>query len=1234
MSLRPMFAIHVRVTALLIVAAFLVPSARAAKDTPPANPQNEENADLRRSLDFPILFTQRPNYQGIHIYDTCYKWYPGGGIYVLENPSDPPAEHRVRAVIDPNTPETLGGGIYFDPELSFDAKRVLFSHKGEPDGSSSIYEINIDGTGLRRLTDPTPHCADYHGSHGGVHDLTPAYLPDGRIVFTSTRQQGLVPCANKGVAILHVMNADGSDLHTISVNSETEFDPSMLEDGRILFGRWEYVDKTALTQQSIWTVCPDGRNEEALYANNMVFPEAVLDARQVPGAPHLICASFTPHNSTPRGTIAMIDTRLGKNDPAAIFNFDKPDDPTNNRGDSCEPWPLDEHTVLYSTMVDGKNVLMLAKRSADGTIRRCLVHREAIDCHTPIPVVPRPVPQRRPEMVDRSQDTGFFTVQDVYVGMPEVPRGSIKKLRVIEETSRVSASPGGSIYNQTFSVSAALAFACKNYLGTVPVEEDGSAHFEVPAGKAIYLQALDAEGRCVRSMRTFIQAAPGVTRSCIGCHEDKKATYPAQRRPTIAQRRLPSRLEEESWGSGPLDYASMVQPVLDAHCVECHGGDGGIACGLDLTGGWTDFFTISYENLTSRRKVQYKSTLIAGIDCMNGTALYSAQILPAYSHGSTAAPLAEVLVDGARGHEDRFDDMPRRQRDLLLAWIDTNGLFNGTWDYTEQGCRLDGWQDAKAALQAEMKSAGCTECHAPGHFEADWFNLRTPEHSRILRAPMAKQEDGLGLGLCPDRKVDGSFRRLRIMSTGRYQHAVMPLDDFPKQEWRPWDESGTPVVSFDSTEDAVYRNMLEIIRSARARALASPRVDMPGARPIAGESRNLYPLPIPEPLPPVEVRQLRGGEMEIIWPRNKHTWGLTFHLYRGETPDFPLDQGHRLATTKLCRYLDTDLLPEGEVHYAIVMENGQERSVPIRAAGLVQAVPPPRQVGGLRATAAPGCVRLSWNPVPLLGARYHVAQAPDADGPFVQLTDEPIAATEFVDLVAAEWKGRESTLGEETKNYPPTHYRVWALNRRGDAGTKSEPISAAAQRVPVGPIFQTSEHSPDSHPTAAPHLKAKVIRPARYREGKFLFLEGGRVEYPHHELFELGRGPGLSVECSVRLDAASGEMPVLVSAGHWNRAGWFLQQIGDRWRWHVGGVDCDGGTKPAPDEWVRLRATFDGRKARLYQNGELVAEVPCRPDKTPWNGPLMIGQYSGAPGPQYQVRGMMKDIVISLQPGG
>ena len=258
-----------------------------AADAAPADQALSTNAaaSLLKRLDAPLLFVKRHSYTGIHIYDTFYKWPPGGGgIYVLENPSAPRSEWKIHPVMDATTPGTLGNGVYTHPELSWDATKLLFCYKGSPDGSTSIYEIGLDGRGLRRLADPSFTCSRYKGSQSGQHDIAPAYLPDGRIVFLSTRPSGLVPCANEGVSILHVMNGDGTDLHPISVNNVNEFDPSVLPDGRILFGRWEYVDKNALTIQSLWTIHPDGTEETALFANNMVLPEAILDARPVPGS--------------------------------------------------------------------------------------------------------------------------------------------------------------------------------------------------------------------------------------------------------------------------------------------------------------------------------------------------------------------------------------------------------------------------------------------------------------------------------------------------------------------------------------------------------------------------------------------------------------------------------------------------------------------------------------------------------------------------------------------------------------------------------------------------------------------------------------------------------------------------------------------------------------------------------------------------------------------------------------
>ncbi|MBI2949009.1 MAG: hypothetical protein HYY23_15315, partial [Verrucomicrobia bacterium] len=438
----------------------------------------------------------------------------------------------------------------------------------------------------------------------------------------------------------------------------------------------------------------------------------------------------------------------------------------------------------------------------------------------------------------------------------------------------------------------------------------------------LYFQALDHEGRLIQSMRSFVQAAPGTTRSCIGCHEHKSsaaplnavgtrstasqtvssvrpaksgtewnpslprsweaATFSGSRTGTVNRPespspalrapspllgekggmrfgswerkeeavpslastgspldRAPSRLQPESWGNGSVDYPSRVQPILDRHCVSCHGDEKGIAAGLDLSGGWTEHFNISYENLANRRETQLTAYWIAGIDCMNGTALWSAQIFPPRSHGSGAAPLAKLLVEG---HEGRLPQLTRAERDLLMAWIDSNGLYYGTWDYTKHGYTIKDWSRIRDAVVSEMKTADCLRCHGDGqrpfYFENDWINLKEPQMSRILRAPLAPNTDGFGLGLCRKRPLDPRRQRIHLLWNG-YAHAVLPPEKFPKHPMLSPNQEGEPVTTFGSPNDPRYQRMLSIIAQARVEVLAAPRVDMPGAEVIQGVCRQL-----------------------------------------------------------------------------------------------------------------------------------------------------------------------------------------------------------------------------------------------------------------------------------------------------------------------------------------------------------------------------------------------------------
>jgi hypothetical protein len=1168
-------------------------------------------ASLRGQLDAPLLFVQRPSYQGIHIYDTYYQWYPGGGIYVLENPWDPPEDHRVRAVIDANTPDGLGEGVYSDPDLSWDATRLLFCFKGEAQGSTSIYEIGLDGSGLRSLTSPES-CEQSCGRYTNQHDVGPAYLPDGRIVFKSTRPNGLVPCNNTGVDIMHIMDADGGNVRRLSVNNVNEFDPCVMPDGRILHGRWEYVDKTALTQQTLWTIFPDGTQETALFGNNLVRPEAFLDARPVPGASHLIAATLARHNATPRGAVGYINTRVSKNAPKAIFNFDYPDAPTTDTGNSCEPWPLDENTVLFSGRPEGMEYNVLAMRNRQG-IYEVIHQEEGIDCHSPIPIQAQPAPSQIAEQVEMTEETGRFFVQNIYQGLDGVEPGEVKWLRLLEETSRITASPGGGgTFNQQFLLSAALAFSVKNFLGVVPVEEDGSAFFEAPSGRALFLQALDGEGRMVQSMRTFVQAAPGVTRSCIGCHE-RKYDAPENKDNGLREAHLreAQKPKPESWGSGYVDYPSMVQPVFDTHCVSCHGGEKGFEAGLDLSGGWTEFFNISYENLVSRRENQMVASLIAGIDCMNGTALWSAQRFGPREHGSGAAPLAEVLVSG---HEGRIPNLSRWERDLLMAWIDTNGLYYGTWDYAEHSPQVAAWTETKNALIQEMNAAGCMDCHQKGkdvQFENDWFNFQAPEQSRILRAPMAKAQDG-GLGLCQDKKTEPGYKRVRLLVGGGYAHGVEPLAHYEKQGLQPEpNRTPAPVKStFASAENPHYQAMLDTIRKGGREALSTPRIDMPGAQRVAGQSRHFLSPPIPNPLPALEITVENDGVVALSWERSARTIGLEAEVYRSNQPMLYPDPAKLLGETDGFSFVDK-AAPVGSQYYAVVLHSERTKSAPIEATVDIDRVPPPPSPSALKAAQGFGHIRLSWKEESERPLRYHVYRAAEGSQSYERLTEQAVPQLWYRDGGVSPEQGYE--------------YSVRSVSRRDmeSAGTP-----AVFMRSPGSideAVFATAfSESPEALCFGGDTVMGTLHGPARMRDGVLDLRGGGHATFENRP--ELNLSNVFSMEIQVRLSKLDG-MAVLAGHGAWSGAGWFLQKMGGGWRWYVGGLHCDGGQAVA-DTWIHLAATFDGNTLRLYQDGTLVAENTGTPSLAAWEGPLFLGQYSGGPSDAHQTKGKIKGFKI------
>ena len=1158
----------------------------------------ELRAELHLSLlDAPLLFVKRHPYFAGHIYDDYYTWHPGGGIYIRNKPQDGTALTDVRPVIDPTTNETLGAGVYRDPDLSWNADELVFAYRPDAESVTSIYKIGLDGAGLEDHPETTEKAA--HGQEGRksrtglgsalkrltasdkYNDITPAWLPDGRIVFTSTRPKALVPCFNSGVDTLHTMNADGSNICSISSNNVNEFDPAVLPDGRVLYGRWEYVDKTALYMQSLWTVSPDGRMEEALYGNNMAKPTAILDARPVPDS-HKVVASLTPHNGQAVGAVGLIDTKQGKNELEAITNY-TPEYPIEMdqglRTGPCDPWPVTEDDVLISNNAIGSHGII---ELIDQQGHRELVHCDPeMSCFAPMLVKPRERPPTVSQMAQHDT-TGKFLLVDVYQGLEGVERGKVKKLRILEETARTSGlPPGGRWWNQAFLVSWQGAYIVKNILGTVPVHEDGSAYFEVPAGRAVYFEALDEDGREIQRMRTFVQATAGTTRSCVGCHESKKTTPIRNMQPPLAMLSDPATPETESWGSGYVDYPTMIQPILDRHCVRCHGGEEGIGHGLDFSGGWTWAFNIGYETLIKHRMVGF-------LNCHNSS-VHTSEILAPGTIGSGAAHLADVILK-------KHPEVSEAERELLFAWMDTNSNYYGTWDYT-QYATCDAILKTKGPLTQVMKAAGCTDCHAPNHIGSDWVNLQTPEWSRILRAPMAKSEGGLGVEFCRDRKA--------VQGYPLVTQAVQPPDVLKPSIEPEWDPGGEPHVTFASTDNPHYQTMLDIIRQTQAEALARPRVDMPGAEVVPGHCRMQIPIPVPSASPKLTAKVRDDGTVELAWPRTAMTIGLQYELHRSDSAQFTPGDATQIGLTTAGRFLDMEP-PEGTQHYALLVSSGEKKSRPVWTELDVPAPQPPAPPIDLVATPGPGEVRLTWRHPSLVGVRYNVYRRTNDKQVFERLNDEPLAELSFTDR----------TVTEKTTYI----FTVRAVNRRGMASEPSGAFDATPLPLIREPVFSL-EGGQATLLNGSP-VKASLHRGARAVDGTLELGSSGFATFPHRPEFNVGRA--FAIECWVRIDKEA-QMPVVLCCGAYNRDGWFLQRYGRGWRWHIAPVSCDGG-QPVVGRWMHLAGTFDGTQAHLYQDGKRVASVDCH-GATTSSQPLVVGQYSGN-GPAYQVNGDVTGVKI------
>jgi len=666
------------------------------------------------------FFSEQPFMDAHHLFNR-----PGGGIYRL-SPVRP--DGRVTPVAD-----ALGDGVYRDVCLHWDARRLLFAWGNGSDNwdgqlSYHIYEVGVDGNGLRQIT------------AGPKNDCEPFYLPNGQIGFTSDRSEHFVMCGgDRHAPNLFVTDAAGTEVRRLSFNVFNDFNPALLPDGRIIYSRWEYNERSVTSLHNPFTMHPDGRMVSPYYGNATIRPNVVMFPRPVPGS-NLVIALFTAHHGQTHGAVGLIDVRRGIDGPQPLtvltphvpITGEKAED--SRAGWFSDPQPLNENAWLcsYTPTVLPWLETTWALYVADGHGNLGLVYRDPdISCAEAVPLASRPQPHVLPPApagTDSRDAVATLVLTDVYQGLPDVPRGSAKSLRIIEDVPRESVHRGGVV-----CTSGTLIFTVKRVLGTVPVEPDGSAYFTVPANRNVYFEVLDADRLEIQRMRSVLCLKPGEQRGCIGCHEPRNHAPPV--RNVGALRRTPSQPEPPPWGTEILSYLRDVQPLLNARCVPCHAFDRP-ANGVILTDDLTDQFCISYEELLPYLSVAISNRWDHPDDVV---------ARPPYTYGSKVSELTKILRSGHHGVQLTSEDWDR-----LATWIDANGVYYDRYESEHYDQRRILRGPVRQAL-SKIFQRRCGRCHGSddGQHDTWWLSLnrRDVRLSRALAAPLSAAAGGWGR--CP-----------------------------------------------------------------------------------------------------------------------------------------------------------------------------------------------------------------------------------------------------------------------------------------------------------------------------------------------------------------------------------------------------------------------------------------------------------------------------------------------------
>ena len=542
-----------------------------------------------------------------------------------------------------------------DLDLEFDGDRILFSMPAKD--LWQVWEIKADGSGLRQLTPDIPKIDNYDG----------CYLPDGKIIFNSTMNIHGVPCVGGGdkVGNLCRMDADGKNVRMLCFEQDQDWYPRVLNDGRILYTRWEYSDTPHYHSRLLMSMNPDGTGQLSLYGGNSYWPNSIFYARQIPEAPSKIIAVISGHHGVARmGELVLFDLSRGRTEASGaiqrIPGYGKKVEPViadslvdGSWPKFLHPFPLSENYFIVSCQPTPTSQWGIYLVDVFDNML-CLCEENGYALLEPIPFRKRVRPPVVPDRIRSDLKEGLVTLSDIYVGpgLKGIPRGTVKALRIYSFHFGYWGI-GGHV-----NIGVDGPWDGRRILGTVPVYEDGSANFKVPANTPIAIQPLNERGEAVALMRSWFVTMPGENASCIGCHESVNSGPPAK--PSVAMRRPPSPITPWNGPSRAFSFRREVQPVLDRHCVGCHDGK---------KAGLPDF----RRGLKGAGNFDASYLALMPYVRRPGPESDFHVLSPMEYHVSTSE-LFQILRKGHHGVELDADAWSR-----LTTWVDLNIPCHGTW---------------------------------------------------------------------------------------------------------------------------------------------------------------------------------------------------------------------------------------------------------------------------------------------------------------------------------------------------------------------------------------------------------------------------------------------------------------------------------------------------------------------------------------------------------------------------